>query len=140
VAFDDGILLSWDAAEAGSGIIRTDLTGRKKWGNLHCATYMATDGKRIFGAGDMGFDRTAGITALDINDGRPLSFGNGQNNLYPPPGGTPATNTITGVAYRDGAVYATFHDRNLIAAFDAQSGNLKGTWPIDAPGQLAAKS
>src|SRR6185312_2619011 len=52
-AFDDGLLMAWDVAEAGSGIIRTDLNGRKKWGNLHCATYVATDGKRIFNAGDM---------------------------------------------------------------------------------------
>jgi hypothetical protein len=137
-AFDDGILMSWSSAEAGSGIIRTDLNGKKQWGNLHCPLYLATDGKHIFGAGDTNFDNTVGVTMLNIADGRPLTFGNGQSNLAPPPGGTAATDVVTGLAYGNGTVYDSFKDRNLIAAYDAQSGALKSTWPIDQPGQLAA--
>ena len=137
-ALDDGVLMSWNYDEAGSGVQRTDLNGHKQWGNQHCATYMATDGKRVFTAGDFGFDHSAGVAVLSAVDGHPLAYGNGTSNLMPPPGGTADNNAQSGVAYSDNAIYASFAERNLIAVYDANSGETKGTWPIDHPGQLAA--
>jgi hypothetical protein len=71
---------------------------------------------------------------LDIADGRPPSFGNGQSKLLPPRGGTDTTNGVSGLAYRAGMLYDSFHDRNIIAVYDAQSGALKSTITIDPPG------
>jgi hypothetical protein len=42
---------------------------------------------------------------------------------------------MSGLAYRAGVLYDSFHDRNIIAVYDAQSGALKSTIVI---GQLAA--
>ncbi len=130
IAFDDGLMMSWDVAEVGSGIIRTDLAGRKKWGNLRCATAMATDGKRVFTV-------YGEVTALDLTDGKPLVFANGKSSLAPPPGGTATTNDATGVAYYANTIYVSFHDRDLVASYDAVSGNLKGTRPLEKPRHLA---
>ena len=135
-AFDDGVILGWNAAEAGSGIIRTDLTGKKRWGTLHCATYLATDGKRIFAAGDLGFNRNAGVKVLDINDSRPLNFSNGNQELVAPPGDAGADNTVSGITYAGGIIYVSYRARNLIGLFDAQSGSLKSTLSVPSPGRL----
>ena len=38
------MVLAWEYSEAGFGIIRTDLAGKKRWGIKHNATDLATDG------------------------------------------------------------------------------------------------
>jgi len=136
-AFPGGVILAWNAAEAGFGIIRTDLNGNKQWGSNHCATYLATDGKRFFAAGDEGFSQHSGVEVLDVADGRPLNFGNGTPYLLPPPGDE-KNNAVTGIAYQDGTIYVSLNQRNLVAYYDAQSGALKGTWNVPSPGRLAA--
>ena len=139
VALDNGIVMSWNAAEAGSGIIYTDLNGKKRWGTPLGAQYLATDGSRIFTAGDEAFNRAPGVTVIDSRDGRPLNFGNGQAHLDPPAGGTDQNNPVTGIAYQAGTVYVSYLDRDLVALYDAVSGAPKTTWTIPAPGCLAPR-
>ena len=138
IALDGGIIMSWNAAEAGSGIIRTDLNGKKQWGTLLGAQHLATDGKRIFTAGDEAFNKGAGVTVIDAADSRPLDFGNGNARMDPPAGGTDDTNLVTGIAYSKGVVYVSYRDRNLIALYDATSGDPKTTWTIPSAGHLVA--
>jgi len=132
-AFDQGVLLSWSVAEAGHGLIRTDLAGHKQWGIMDGAMYVASDGKHVFAASG------ASVRVLDIADARPLNFGNGTPTLVPPPGGEAAANTVTGLTYANGIIYVAYHDRNLLGLFDAESGNLKGTWSVPAPERLAVR-
>ncbi len=138
-AVDGGMLLAWNACESGWGIIRTDLKGKKLWGSRHCATHMAVDGERLYAAGDLGFDQHAGVKVFDLKDSRPLNFGNQSPVLAPPEGGDAKTDEITGLAYHDGTVYASFAARNLIALYDARAGTPKGTWNVPAPGRLAVR-
>lgn len=136
-AFPGGMILAWNVAEAGYGIIRTDLNGKKLWGSNHCATYVATDGAHLYAAGDEGFSMHGGVEVLDIADSRPLNFGNGSPNLLPPPGGDAKLDFVSGIACADGLVYVSFQQRNLLAVYDAQSGVMKTTWTVPAPGRLA---
>jgi hypothetical protein len=134
------VLLSWNAAEAGWGIIRTDFQGRKQWGTrAYGATYLASDGQRLFVAGDEGFSRNAGVTVLDATDARPLNFGKGTPSLPAPPGGEEKSNGVTGIAYANAVIYVSYRARNLLGLFDAVSGELKGTWAVPAPGRAAAR-
>jgi hypothetical protein len=52
----DGVFLTWNMSESGWGIIKTDLKGKKLWGIRHNAEDMATDGERLFVAGDHGYE------------------------------------------------------------------------------------
>ncbi len=52
----NGMLLSWDYAEYGWGIIRVDLEGHKQWGSKSCALFVANDGKRFFTYDPQGFE------------------------------------------------------------------------------------
>jgi hypothetical protein len=136
-ALPDGMLLAWNACELGWGIIRTDLNGKKQWGSKHCARFLATDGKRLFGAGDEGFEKHVGVKVYDTADSRPLNFGNGKPIAEVPPGGDEKTNEVTGLACHGGILYVAFGARNLIALNDAASGALKSTVQIENPGALA---
>jgi len=152
----EAVVMSWNACESGWGIIRTDLDGKKTWGSKHSATFLATDGKRLFAAGDHGFEKGPGVKVFDLADSRPLNFGGDRPALLPPPGG-PAlrlrrpklryrpvkrypdnTNEVTGLAYAGGRVYVAFARRHLVAAYDAESGKLLDEWRVLAPGRLAA--
>ena len=75
---------------------------------------------------------------VDKQDFHPLLFGNGAKVLPPPPGGEGTNNFISGLACANGRVYATFRKRNLIASYDARSGELKATYNVPAPGAMAA--
>ncbi len=139
VTFDGGVILSWSAAEAGWGTIRTDFTGKKIWGARNGAVYLATDGKHLFSAGDGGFNQNEGARICDLADSRTLNFGNGQPYVLPPDGGTPQTNVVSGLACARGTLYIAYRARNLIALYDAQSGKANGTWSVPAPGRMAAR-
>jgi len=135
----DTMLLAWNVCESGWGIIRTDLAGKKIWGSKHCATHLATDGQRIFAAGDHGFEGGRGVKVFDLKDCRPLNFGNGQPELPAPAVGDEKMDEVTGLACGGGVLYAAYKERNLVAAFDALSGTLKASWPVPAPGRMALR-
>lgn len=141
VAGDD-LILSWNSAEAGWGIIRTDVEGKKKWGILRSATHLASDGERVFITNDYdiagGVSASPGIDVVDKKDFRPLLFGNGAKSLSAPPGGATQDEQISGLAYTNGQVFASFRKRNLLAAYDAKTGNLKATFTVPSPGAIAA--
>ena len=136
-AAGDSMLLAWSACEAGWGIVRTDLNGRKQWGSQYSATCLATDGERFFAAGGHGFHKTAGVLVFALDDGRPLNFGSGQPVAAPPDGGNEQSNTVTGIACHEGILYVAFRERDLIGAYDAAEGTLRQTWTVPRPGRLA---
>jgi outer membrane protein assembly factor BamB len=136
---DGSMLLAWDVCESGWGIIRTDLNGKKRWGSKLTATYLASDGKRIFAAGGRGFSVTGGVIVMDIADSRPLSFGNGKAEIRAEFSDANATrNEVTGLLYHGGKIYASYRQRDKIAVFDAASGDFIETIDVPAPGRLAA--
>ena len=134
-----GMVLAWNGCEYGWGIIRVDPNGKKLWGTKHCAEHLATDGKRLFIAGDYGFNEE-GVQVLDLTDSRPINFGNGKPSLMAPAGGNTASNRVTGLAYAAGKVYVSLGQRDLIVAYAAESGELQTTWAVPAPGRLAVQS
>ncbi len=133
----DTMLLAWNICESGWGIIKTDLAGKKIWGSKQSATYLATDGKRIFAAGDYGYEGGKVVKVFDLQDCRPLNYGNGKPQLEAPPGGDDASNEITGLAYHNGRIYVSYRASNLVSAFDAEQGTLVGSWPVPSPGRMA---
>lgn len=133
-----GMVLAWNYCEFGWGIIRVDAEGRKQWGTKHNALHLASDGKRLFIAGDHAFNEE-GVQVLDLADSRPINFGNGKPSLIAPAGGDVKSNQVTGLAYHDGKVYASLGKRNLIAVYAAESGDLQASVPVPAPGPLAVR-
>jgi len=133
-ATTDGMLLAWNGNENGWGLIRTDVEGKKRWGIINAQGCLATDGKRVF-ADTLEFG--TGLRCFDVKDGRPLPWGNGASALTPPPG-IPA-GVVDGLAYGQGKLYVAFAKQNLVAVYDAESGNLVTTWPTPAPGALACR-
>jgi len=138
-ALPDGMLLTWDVAEYGWAIIRVDLDGHKQWGVMAGASFIANDGRRLFIYDAGGFHPATGIQVLDLDSGRPLNFGNGKPLLEAPAGGTKETNAVTGLAYANGQIYASYGRRNLVGVFDAKSGDPVASWEITRPGLLAAR-
>jgi len=137
-AAGDHMLLAWDGGEAGWSMLRTDLTGRRQWGIRQGAVHLATDGTNIYASGGGGFHDGAGIEIFDFKDGRPINFGRGTPKAEAPAG--EGNNAVTGLAYRDGTLYASFGRRNLVALYDARQGTVKKTWDVPAPGRLAARA
>ncbi len=129
----DGLVLAWNYAEAGWGIIRTDAEGRKRWGALHNANQLATDNARIFAA------EGSEVRCYDLKDCRPLPFTTGAF-LAPPAGGDDTANLVTGLAYHDGTVYVSYAARESVGVFDAKTGALRTTWAVPAPGALAMRA
>ena len=138
-AVGEDLILTWNSCESGWGIIRVDQKGRKKWGNKHNALVIASDGKRLFTYGGHGFHQAPGVKVFDLRDGRPLNWGNKSPYLSPPEGGEEGSNHATGLAYHRGTVYASYGKRDLVATFDAKTGDLKTTWPVPKPGRLAVR-
>lgn len=137
-----GMLLAWNYAEYGWGIIRVNENGRKMWGSKHCASQIASDGKRYFTADQGGFHGAPGVKVFDLKDSRPLAWENGKAYLIPPDGAggnDKNANEMTGLAYADGKIYVAYKNRNLIGLFDAQSGNLLTTWNVSAPTFLTCR-
>jgi hypothetical protein len=130
------MILAWNSAEAGFGVIRSDAEGRKKWGARSlAASRVACDGERLFVSHDRG---DVGIRVYDARDCRPLAFGR-EAACLPPPGGDPEANRITGLACRGVVVYAALRARNLVVLYDGREGSLRTTWSVPAPGSVAAR-
>lgn len=137
-AMPDGMILAWQGAEAGFGIVRTDINGKKIWGSKHSASDVATDGQRLFVVGDYPFDGCHSPKVFDAKDCRPLSWGNGKLLLDPPAGGT-GESIANAIAYSTGKVYVAWGNRNAVCVYDATSGNLLETWSVPAPQHIAVR-
>jgi hypothetical protein len=139
----DELILAWNGAEAGWGLIRVDTEGRKKCGRLYSAIWMASDGNRVFLTTDddiSGYTTESnGIEVVDKKDFRPLLFGNGLKNLQAPPGGTGQDNIVSGLTYSDGKIFASFRKRNIVVSYDSVTGNVKDIFSVSAPGGLTAR-
>jgi len=133
-ALDDGLLLSWSAAEHGFPIIKVDLDGNKVWGSsgrgIH-ARFLATDGERVF------FNSGPNVEMLDVDDSRPTSLPDGPGRITPPSGGE-GQSRISGIAYSDGIIYVSYEPRNMVALFDGDDGSVVETWEVEKPGRMAA--
>lgn len=131
------IILAWDVAESGWGIIRTDLNGKKHWGSKATAVYLASDGKRIFASGGRGFHKGEGIEIFSLEDSRPLNFGRGTLKAEVPKGGDAEMNKVTGLAYGNGTLYASYKSRDLVVLYDPNEGNIRQSWSVPSPARLA---
>jgi len=136
----DEVVMGWSMSESGWGIIKTDLAGKKKWGITHNAMDLACDNAHIFVVGDNGFNGAESVKVFDLSDGRLLNWGNGKQVLDHPAGGDEKTNVATGVAYRDGKLYVSWGARDLIAVYDAKSGDLLQSRHAPSPGKLAVRA
>ncbi len=136
-AFEDGVLLAWNASEYGWGVIRTDFNGKKQWGCNYDGTHITTDGVTIFSAGGHGFTKAAGIQVMTLKEARPIQLG-GRDEIPAPPGGDDKSNTVTGLACNGKELFASYQARNLVARFNPKDGALLGTLEVPAPGRLAA--
>ena len=133
-AAGDRMLLAWGGAEAGWGLLRTDLTGRRQWGIRTGGAYLATDGERIYMSGG----EPAGV--YSFADGRTLNYGRGEPQIEIPPGDTNANNAISGLALDKGTLFVSFAGRNMVTLYDARQGTIKETWNVPAPGALAIRA
>lgn len=132
-AAGEKMLLAWAGGEAGWGVIRTDLHGRRQWGIREGGSFVATDGGTIFvGAGDS-------VLAYAFADGRPINFRYGDHQTKTPEGGGKESNTVSGLAYANGRLYVSYVQRNLVAVLDAKQGTVTATWPVPTPGGLAVR-
>jgi hypothetical protein len=138
-ALPDGMLLAWDSAEYGSGVIRTDLTGKKQWGTQSGAMHLATDGVRYYTTGDHGFHRGLDISIFEVATARPTGLKNGVSKFPPPPGGDEKTNQASGLAWHADILYVSYAARDLIALYSTVDGALKATWTAPAPGRMAIR-
>ncbi len=130
----DRLVMTWGSGEAAPSLIGTDLSGKKKWGLTHRhSSYLATDSKRFFAAPE---DH---VEAFEAASGKPLAFGNGSSALVAPPGASDEKkeNRVTGLACHNGRLYVSYGVRNLVAVYDANSGELLSTARVEAPGRLA---
>ena len=135
-AVGDDLLLAWDVNEGGSGLICTDIDGRKKWGIINAQLALATDGTRVF-AETQEFGK--GLRCYDVKDGRPLTWGNGASVLQVPPGGDAKANVVSALAFQAGKLYVGFEPRDLVAVYDAAQGDLLTTYTVPRPKALAAR-
>ncbi len=133
LAVDDGMILAWNSAEFGWGILGTDRTGRKQWGSKLSADHLATDGTRLFFAG-RSFAGDTGVRVMDMENSRPLNFQPGMGALPVPEGADRAD--ASGLAYGDGRIFVAYRVHDLVAVHDA-NGEMLGTLPVPAPGALA---
>jgi len=129
------MLLGWDSAEAGWGIIRVDADGRKKWGTLAAASHIATDGQRVYVASRESWTKEGDVVRLyDAEDGRVLAFGNEAALLKPAP-----DTSIGGLAVHDGVLYVSCPAKDSIFLYDAAQGNVKTVWSVPKPASLAIR-
>lgn len=137
-AAGEHMVLAWDVAESGWGILCTDLLGKRQWGIKQGAVFLATDGERIFASGGGGFYDGRGVQQFSLKDGRPLNFGRDTPKVEPPavPADTQADNTVTGLAYADGILYVSYARRDMICLYDPVQGTIRETWTVPAPERL----
>ncbi len=133
----DGMLLTWDGAEYGWGVIRVNNQGKKLWGSKHVATHIATDGDRYFTIDQAGFHAASGVKVFDLSDSRPITFA-GKNEAGLEPTGDAKQDRMTGLAYAEGKLYIAYRHRNLIGVFDANTAELIHTLEVSQPTDLAS--
>ena len=136
-ALDDGMLLAWDNCEYGWGIIKTDMDGKKIWGSRHGASSMVTDGKRIYIAGDRGFQRSTGVKMLSVKDSRPVVLENGIAEFAIRSGADSGKYIISGLAYNSNKLYIAYREKNLIEVYSTINGQLISSLAVEKPGKMA---
>jgi hypothetical protein len=135
-AVPKGILLSWNACESGWGIIKVDLNGKKIWGIKQSATYLATDGKRFFASGDFGFERYKGVRVFDLENGKVLNFSSGEP-IAELPVKEEEKCDVSGIFYKNGLLYISYFNLDLIGINDANTGKLIKTIKVNKPKRLS---
>lgn len=138
-AVGKSMLLGWDECEAGWGTLRTDLTGKRQWGNMFGTIHVTSDGERGYSAGADGFRRHPSVRVFDLKDGRSLSFGHGKPFAELPPGADPRANHVAGLTNLDGKLYIALAARDMVVVSDARGGHVLATWPVPAPHALASR-
>lgn len=136
-ALSDGMLLLWRVAEYGSGTIRVDNDGRKQWGTQAGGRHIATDGTYYYIGGIHAWHGGGGIGVFEVESARPAQLANGSGSLLYPEGGNDETNHESGIAWHNGTLYVSFEARDLIAAYNTETGDLLGTFEVPAPERLA---
>lgn len=135
-AIPGGMLLAWEVCESGWGIIRVDLKGKKIWGIKHSAKYLAADGERFFAAGGHGFEKGEGVKVFSLKDGKVLNF-----SLTGEKPEIPSENiekcVVSGLSYKNGLLYISYSNLDLISINDAKTGKILRTIKIKNPGRLA---
>jgi DNA-binding beta-propeller fold protein YncE len=140
---DDKILMCWNAAESGWGIIRTNYDGKKEWGTVSNSELLATsdDGKFVYVACTEATADGHLVRVLDAKDFRPINFGSGRTAVEPPPG-TPQQvhfrGFIGGLDCKGDALYASVPSLNKVVVYDAAQGTIRTTWDAPNPWHLVA--
>ena len=146
-AAGDGMIVSWDFAEGGSGVIGLGPDGRKKWGENRGSLVTAANAKHVFsvmsgwhGSGNLcRYDAKTGAYTPFVVEGKPRPFEQPLSGLIPnvpPPEGFVGTDADLA---RAGFVVAMAADENRlalgladgrVAILDAESGVLRHEYPI----------
>ena len=132
-----GMALAWTEQESAPGIILVDDTGQKQWGaHFSAATHMTTDGARLFFGGTR---RARTIAILDAQTGRRLAFQNGEVTVEPLDAADGSPPELTGLAYRNGTLYASYGPLNLVVLYDADTGKIETEYDVPDPAWLAPR-
>lgn len=132
---ENGMLLTWDICESGWGIIKVDLEGNKIWGIKSDAVFIASDKKkRFFASGGHGWDRSKGVRVFDLTNGKVLNFENGEPIAELP--GPQEKCNVSGIFYKNGTLYISYKQLNLIGINDAKTGKLLKKIEVESPGEL----
>ena len=143
-AAGDKMLLGWLAnSEAGWGLLRTDLTGRRQWGIKDAGYDVVTDGGSIY----VSMGNRIGV--YSFTTGQTLKFGNGKTQIGMSTADTKKTELfagrkifdgdVTGLVLYQGVLYVSFAGKNMIGLYDAKQGTLRESWTVSAPGRLAIR-
>lgn len=133
-AVGDKLLLAWEVAESGWGIIRTTLEGKKEWGTKHPAAYLTATSDRMFAAGGHGNKAGGFVRVYDLQDFRPITFDGGASEVEVPAGAEESR--TTGLAAYDTLLYVAYGAADLIGKHDNRTGKLLATYSIPSPGRL----
>ena len=134
------VFLSWSGAEAGQAVVACDLDGNVKWKNTRFAMtgvkFVAADGGRFYGCLD---DL---IYRLDQKNGEYVNWEGTDSpdlkisSIWADPSGKPSK--PDGITARNGKLYISFAQANLVAVVDGRTGKLIKALSVDAPTGVAA--
>jgi len=139
------LFLSWRMAEAGRGIVVTDLSGNVVWrnnrGGFSGALATAADDGTLYVLGGLPGDAAAGgaIYKLNIANGKYENWADNQVDLFIKTiwnSNEPGPKIASGMAARDGKVFLSFAAENLLAILDGDTGKLLKTISIPSPTTL----
>jgi len=127
-ALPDGMLLMWNEGEGGHGVVRTDLNGKKIWGNRLAVHQLAVNDKYFFIARNW-MMAPYSIRRYELESQRPMNFGNGRSEVIKPK--EAEGHDVSGLAC-DGAntLYVAYGASGLIGVYDTESGDLKKTLKV----------